>query len=177
MHHSAYINAEKFYHKYCVENIENKKILDVGSCDVNGTMKPIFKKGIYVGLDIEEGPNVDVVGISHNLPFENEEFDIIISSSCFEHDDMFWISFQEMCRVLKPNGYIYINAPSAGPYHGHPTDNWRFYADSWKALEKWARINKFKIELIETYIDLDTPLAINEWSNWNDSIGIYKKIK
>ena len=44
MHHSAYVNAEKFYHKYCENNIENKKILDVGSYDVNGTMKPIFEK-------------------------------------------------------------------------------------------------------------------------------------
>jgi hypothetical protein len=47
MHHSAYVNAEKFYHKYCENNIENKKILDVGSYDVNGTMKPIFEKGQY----------------------------------------------------------------------------------------------------------------------------------
>jgi hypothetical protein len=34
MHHSAYLNAEKFYHKYCESGIENKKILDVGSYDV-----------------------------------------------------------------------------------------------------------------------------------------------
>ena len=52
MHYSAYANAEKFYHKYCEKNIENKKILDVGSYDVNGTMKPIFEKGQYVGLDM-----------------------------------------------------------------------------------------------------------------------------
>ena len=95
MHHTAYVNAEKFYHKYCEENIQSKKILDIGACNVNGSMKPIFIKGQYVGLDIEEGPNVDVVGVSHDIPFGNDVFDIIISSSCFEHDDMFWVTFLE----------------------------------------------------------------------------------
>ena len=176
MHHSAYVNAEKFYHKYCEYNIEDKKILDVGSYDVNGTMKPIFEKGQYVGLDTESGPNVDIVGVSHNIPFEKDEFDIIISSSCFEHDDMFWISFQEMCRVLKPGGYMYVQAPSNGPYHGWPGDNWRFYIDSWKALEKWGKKLGFDIELVEHYIDDTTPHHPNEgFRLWNDSIGIYRK--
>ena len=71
-------------------------------------MKPIFEKGQYVGLDMESGPNVDVVGVSHDIPFIGDEFDIVISSSCFEHDDMFWVSFQEMCRVLKNREVICI---------------------------------------------------------------------
>jgi hypothetical protein len=176
MHHSAYLNAEKFYHKYCEHNIENKKILDVGSYDVNGTMKPIFEKGQYIGLDMEEGPNVDIVGVSHEIPFEKDEFDIIISSSCFEHDDMFWISFQEMCRVLKPGGYMYIQAPSNGPYHGWPGDNWRFYIDSWKALEKWGKKLGYEIELIEHYIDEVTPHGpLEGFRLWNDSVAIYRK--
>ena len=176
MHYSAYLNAEKFYEKYCKIDIENKKILDVGSYDVNGTMKPIFEKGQYVGIDMEEGPNVDVVGVSHDIPFEKDEFDIVISSSCFEHDDMFWISFQEMCRVLKPGGYMYIQAPSNGPYHGWPGDNWRFYIDSWKALEKWGKRLGYDIELIEHYIDETTPHHESEgYRIWNDSIGIFKK--
>ena len=75
MHISAYQNAEKFAQKYCV-NLENKKILDIGSYDVNGTLKPIFEKGNYIGLDMEAGPNVDVVSDAHNIPFKKEEFDI-----------------------------------------------------------------------------------------------------
>jgi len=174
MHYSAYVNAEKFYEKYCKIGIEKKKILDVGSYDVNGTVKPIFEKGQYVGLDMEAGPNVDVVGVSHNIPFEENEFDIVVSTSCFEHDDMFWISFQEMCRVLKPGGYMYINAPSNGPYHGWPGDNWRFYIDSWKALEKWGKKVGYDIELVERYIDETTPDPTAP-RIWNDSVGIFKK--
>ena len=176
MHYSAYLNAQKFYEKYCHENIKNKKILDVGSYDVNGTMKPIFEQGQYIGLDMEEGPNVDIVGKSQEIPFIEDFFDIVISSSCFEHDDMFWVSFKEMCRVLKPGGYMYIQAPQNGPYHGWPGDNWRFYADSWRALEKWGKSVGYEVELVESYIDEKTPSPEYEGDRiWNDSIGIYRK--
>lgn len=176
MHYSAYVNAEKFYKKYCEENIENKKILDVGSYDMNGSMKPIFAKGHYIGTDMDAGPNVDVVSNAHNLPFETESFDIIISSSCFEHDDMFWMTFLEMSRIVKKGGYIYVQAPQNGPYHGHPGDNWRFYADSWKALAIWAKTNNYDIELVESYIDEETQPGFGEpFRIWNDSIGIFRK--
>lgn len=169
MHPTAYRNAEKFYEKYCKDNIENKTVLDVGSCDVNGTMKPIFSNcRSYVGLDQCEGKNVDVVSSSHNVPMVDESFDIIISSSCFEHDPLFWLTFKEMCRVVKTHGYIYIQAPSIGPYHAHPIDCWRFYADSWKGLEMWGKHLEYNISLVESYID-------NSDGLWHDSIGIFHK--
>lgn len=177
MHHSAYVNAEKFAKKY-FPDLTGKKILDVGSYDVNGTMKPIFQQGDYIGLDMEKGPNVDVVSDAHDIPFQNNLFDIVISSSCFEHDDMFWITFLEMCRVVKPGGYMYIQAPSNGPYHGWPGDNWRFYIDSWKALEKWGKHAGHNIELVEHYIDETTPPSESEGNRvWNDSVAVYRKIE
>jgi cephalosporin hydroxylase len=139
-------------------------------------MKPIFEQGQYIGLDMEKGPNVDIVGKSHEIPFIDNFFDIVISSSCFEHDDMFWVSFKEMSRVLKPGGYMYIQAPQNGPYHGWPGDNWRFYADSWRALEKWGKSLGYEVELVESYIDEKTPAPDYEGGRiWNDSIGIYRK--
>ena len=123
---------------------------------------------------MEEGPNVDIVSDAHNIPFEDNYFDIILSTSCFEHDDMFWVTFLEICRITKPGGFIYINAPSAGDYHGYPGDNWRFYIDSWKALEKWAHRNNQNIKLLESYIDNDK--GDSDHDVWKDSIGIYVKI-
>lgn len=172
MHDTAYMNASIFYNNYCARDINNKIVLDIGSYDVNGTLKPIFAKAKkYIGLDQFDGPNVDLVGPSHNIPLSDESVDIVTSSSCFEHDTMFWISFKEMCRVLKPGGYMYINAPSNGPYHAHPVDNWRFYADSWKALEQWGLWCNFKIKLIQSYVDP----RVSSCGNWNDSVGIYMK--
>ena len=36
-------------------------ILDIGSYDVNGTVKKIFPLNKYLGIDLAKGPNVDVV--------------------------------------------------------------------------------------------------------------------
>jgi SAM-dependent methyltransferase len=174
MHNTAYINAEKFYNKYCSQNIETKIVIDIGSLDVNGSLKPIFNKcHRYLGIDQCVGKNVNIVSTSHNIPLNNNFADIIVSSSCFEHDDMFWLTFLEMCRLLKNGGYLYINAPSNGPYHAHPTDNWRFYKDSWKALEQWGSYNKYNIALVESYLD---PHTSNCSSKWIDSVGIYTKL-
>lgn len=169
MHPSAYENALKFYTKYveCLVKSKQVEVIDFGSYDVNGTLKPIFKNCIYKGLDMSAGPNVDIVSTGDKIPLEDNSIDVATSSSNFEHDDCFWQTFLEMCRVVKSGGYIYINAPSSGPHHGYPGDCWRFYADSWKALEKWAIKNGFAITLIETYID-NTGL-------WKDSVGIFLK--
>ena len=61
-------------------------------------------------------------------------------------------------------------APSEGHYHGYPGDCWRFYKDSWKALEKWSKMSEHPVELIEGFIDTKD-------NHWKDSIGIFKKIE
>ena len=43
-----------------------------------------------------------------------------------------------MTRIIKPSGYIYINAPTTGHYHCYPGDNWRFYSDAGQALAYWS---------------------------------------
>ncbi len=167
MHETAYKHCEKFYAKYLSEHPANTKVVDFGSYDTNGCLKPIFKNMEYTGIDMSAGPNVDIVTNNQSTPFENDSFDVITSSSNFEHDDCFWVTFLEMCRIVKSGGYIYINAPSGGFYHGFPGDCWRFYADSWKALEKWANKNGHAITLIESHVDSGT--------TWCDSVGIFQK--
>ena len=167
MHTSAYNNCEKFFRDYIKDFDKQSIVVDFGSFDVNGTVKPIFKDFDYKGIDISEGPNVDiVVAPGDETPFKDGEVSVVVSSSNFEHDECFWITFLEMCRITRKGGYIYINAPSAGYYHGYPIDCWRFFADSWKSLEKWAKRNKYDIKLVETYID--------QSDEWKNSVGIFQ---
>lgn len=166
MHQSAYENCLKFFQKYVSQYLI--KVVEFGSYNVNGTLKPIFKDCNYVGIDMSTGPNVDIVCNGDSTPFETNSVDVVVSSSNFEHDDCFWMTFLEMARITKPGGFIYINAPSSGPYHSYPGDSWRFYADSGKALSKWVNKHGIKVDLIETYIDTK--------SIWRDNVMIYKKI-
>ena len=169
MHPTAYQHAQEFFDEYCQDLSANSIVIDFGAYSVNGNLREIFEPSMkYIGIDQSEGPNVDIVCNNRKTPFPDNYTDRIISSSCFEHDDCFWMTFLEMCRILKPGGIIYINAPSSGFYHGFPGDCWRFYADSWKALEKWAIEHNYDIQLIHTYVDTRP--------EWKDSVGIFKKI-
>lgn len=160
MHTSAYNNCKKFKEKY----LRPCTVLDVGSLDVNGCLKPIFEGYEYTGLDLSEGKNVDVVlKDRYKFPFTNGAFSTVVSSSTFEHDESFWITFNEMERVLENGGYMYINTPNRGNYHGYPGDCWRFMKDAYRALERWNG----KVELIEQYIDGS--------ESWQDNVGIFKK--
>lgn len=111
---------------------EFKNILDIGSRNVNGTLRDVRPEGCgYLCVDLGAGPGVDLVlSDPHQLPLAEQSFDMVVSTSCLEHDPMFWLTFLEMCRILRHGGYIYIN----GPYHGYPYDHWRFYPDSGMAL-------------------------------------------
>ena len=131
MHISAKKFAKKFLDTY-LSNKENLKIIDFGSYNVNGDVREFYlKRHNYIGLDIEKGPNVDILMEDpYKIPLEDNSVDVIISTSTFEHSEMFWLSFNEIMRTLKPNGLFYMNAPSNGPYHAWPVDCYRFYPDA-----------------------------------------------
>lgn len=168
MHETARNNAIKFVEKYVTMN--NPYILDVGSYNVNGTLKDVCPADSkYVGIDTELGNGVDcIMGDDYKFPFENNSFNIIMSSSCFEHCDFFWLVILEMIRCLKPQGYIYINVPSSGSYHPYPLDIYRFYPDSGKALVKWINHNNYQCILTDTYMDKESFF-------WQDNVIIIQK--
>lgn len=150
MHESARNIGRAFFEIY---GKQGDSILDVGALDVNGNLRseipPLAK---YIGIDICAGPNVDITLVDPYLfPFLGKDFDCIISTSCFEHDELFWLTFAEMARATKDGGFIYINAPSNGAVHRHPVDCWRFYPDAGKGLEKWARRCGYDITLLESF--------------------------
>lgn len=106
-----------------------------------------------MGVDMVPGPGVDLVlKDPYQLPFPADAFELVVSTSCLEHDPFFWLTFAEMARVLLPGGFLYISVPSNGPYHGHPGDCWRFYADSAHALYCWAARCGTKLEIVETFM-------------------------
>lgn len=170
MHDSAKNIGKSFFDIYISHR--TRKILGVGSMDINGTLREDCPQDIeYVGIDLAPGPGVDIVlSDQYSFPFRDTSFDMIVSTSCLEHDQMFWLTFSEMCRVLIPGGYIYINAPSNGIYHAYPHDCWRFYPDAGLALEAWANRSGQQIRLVESFT------ARQDADIWNDFVSIFIKV-
>ena len=128
----------------------------MGSLDVNGTLRPFAPlpgSGSYVGCDVAAGPGVNVVlKDPYHLPWPDGTFDLVVSTSCLEHDEFFWLSFVEMARVVRPGGYVYLSAPVGGVVHRHPVDCWRFYPDAGIALERWSTREGWALKLIESFV-------------------------
>lgn len=155
MHITAYESARKFFNTY-LNGRDNLSILEVGSKNYNGTLRDFAQTNTkqYIGIDIFAGNGVDqVVKDYYQLPFVDNSFDVCLASSHFTHNEMFWVTWLEMLRVLKPNGLVYINTASSWMfYHRLPSDCWRFYPDAARGLERWGRHSKYNVMTLETFI-------------------------
>ena len=124
--------------EFFIENVEigefeGKRILEVGSKYINGSVKRLIERFMkpkeYIGVDIEPGRFVDVILPAERLVeyFKEESFDVVISTELLEHVRDWRLVVDNMKRVLKRGGYIYITTRSRGfPYHGYPYDFWRY---------------------------------------------------
>lgn len=134
-----------------------EKILDVGSLNVNGDVRGLFTNCSYVGVDMRDGPNVDVVLNGHDLATRyGPEFDLVICMDTLEHDDRFWLTVEAMRKVLKPGGWLLITVPSL--FHGrhdHPSDYWRFFETA------------VKDAMLDGYEDIE--LSVGNWSTGANS--------
>jgi SAM-dependent methyltransferase len=170
MHPTAMLNGKMFFDVYGARMAAGT-VVDIGAQDVNGSLRGVCPPHLsYVGVDFVAGKGVDVVlEDPYRLPFADNSLDAVVSSSCFEHAEMFWLLFLEIMRVLKAPGLFYLNAPSNGEYHRYPVDCWRFYPDSGKALVTWAARSGYDVTLLESY----TCKQIGDV--WNDYVAVFLK--
>lgn len=111
-----------------------KRVLELGSLNVNGTARDAFQDaGEYVGIDMREGPGVDVVMATKDIQGIDwfGKFDCIVATSFFEHDRDFWKTLHAVKMLLCPVGYFVLTVPTPDfPYHAEPKDYWRFTEDA-----------------------------------------------
>ncbi len=124
----------KFWIEKRLKMVNPARTLEIGSLNVNGAIERI---GDYTGIDMRAGPGVDQVMNGHELEFEDESFDCVISAETLEHDDAPWKTAAEIYRVLKDKGVLLVTVPGIGfPRHDFPSDYWRFTIAGLKALFK-----------------------------------------
>src|SRR5262245_27344434 len=102
MHESSMRHMGHLVSKY---GISSGVVTDIGSMDVNGSYRSLFPTCRYIGVDMEPGPGVDVVAKNYDsYPLSNRSSDLVISGQALEHMEFFWISWLEMCRIVKFGG-------------------------------------------------------------------------
>ncbi len=98
----------------------HKNVLEVGSWNVNGSVRSFFSGCKYVGIDIHAGKDVDIVVRASQVSVPKEErFDVVISCEMLEHDWEWNLSLQSMYYNLKSGGLLLITCASTSrPEHG-----------------------------------------------------------
>lgn len=169
MHASSIENMLKCYERYIsgqfIEKRESVTVLDIGGADVNGSYRDVFShpKIRYVAADLQAKEGVGIVlRDPYKLPLNDASIDVVISGQSLEHCEFFWLTFQEMSRVVKNDGFIFLIAPSSGPIHRYPVDCYRFYPDAYGALAKYANCH-----LEAVWLDERGP--------WKDLVGVFRK--
>lgn len=131
--------------------VNNAKVLDVGSLNVNGTLRPLVetKAWYYTGVDIVDGDNVDIVADDpFHYPFADNAFDVVMSGSTMEHVTAIWRWVPELVRVLRPGGLLAIHTHWQFKEHRYPIDCWRVMPDGMRYLfDETGQLNGYDIRI------------------------------
>ena len=92
------------------------RVLEAGSYNVNGSVRKFFTDCSYIGIDIHEGADVDMIKKMSEVTWRS---DVIISSEMLEHDYEWEESLKNMYRCLYPGGLLLITCAAPNrPEHG-----------------------------------------------------------
>lgn len=130
-----------FRHFCYPKEFEGKRILEVGSKYVNGSVRPLIERFCYpkeyIGVDIEEGRGVDLMLPAEKLEdhFGEETFDIVLTTELLEHIKDWRSVMNKFKNNLKKEGLLFITTRSKGfPYYGYPYNFSRYEINDMKKI-------------------------------------------
>lgn len=153
------------------EDVKGKKVIELGSRDVNGSIRPLVNSlnpKTFIGVDIEDGPNVDVICSAEEIfsCFERECFDVVLSTEMLEHVLDWKKVISNIKNLCKPGGTILITTRSYGfIYHPTPGDFWRFEKEDIEKIFSDCEI----IKLEDDYISPGVFIKVRKPENFTEN--------
>ena len=96
------------------EYFKDVNVLEIGSLNINGTVRNLFESKNYVGIDLIGGKDVDIVANGCEFDSPDNTYDVIISTECFEHNKNFLETFLNMHRMVKQKGMVLFTCATEG---------------------------------------------------------------
>jgi len=154
MSHPAQINFVASVKDKFPEYFVSKHVLEVGSLNINGTIRDFFSDCSYIGVDLAVGSCVDVVCHGEDLDYADEWFDVVASCECFEHNPKWLETFENMVRMS--SGLVFFSCATTGrPEHGttrtNPWDSPFTAHDYYKNLTEQDFRDNFDFSIFEDY--------------------------
>lgn len=148
------------------EYFKNKRVLDVGSGDINGNNRYLFTNCLYEGNDVTISENATIVSKTKDLDIKDSTFDTIVSTECFEHDPEYEQSLQKIYRLLKPGGLLCFTCASTyRPEHGTrrttPGNSFGTIGDLHDMIDYYKNLTESDIHKV-----LDLPNSFSVWNTY-----------
>lgn len=106
MHHEARQYVNRF------GTADPVAVVEIGSLDINGTVRGCFPKASWHGIDVVDGPAVDEVA-DGAMWKPDTPVDFVICCEVFEHAKNWKAIVANMANIVKPGGVAVVTA--AGP--------------------------------------------------------------
>jgi len=104
-------------------------------------------QGAWLGCDMQEGLNVDVVADIHNPPAEwRGRFTGVLCSEVLEHVARPWLALPKVREVMRPNSWMIVTTLTSFPIHGYPDDFYRYTASGLTVLLEDAGFRNIQVE-------------------------------
>jgi hypothetical protein len=122
------------------EHVTGKRVLEVGSQDVNGSVRPLVTgmwPASYLGVDQAPGQGVDEVRNVDDLEatYGPGKFDLVITTEMLEHVRDWRAAVMNLKAMAAAGGLLLVTTRSVGfPYHAYPEDHWRYELDDMRAI-------------------------------------------
>jgi autotransporter strand-loop-strand O-heptosyltransferase len=137
----AHINQQMFCEKIKnnhPEYFNNVKVLDIGSIDINGNNRYLFENSKYIGIDRNDGPNVNIVSEFKDYECPNNYFDIVISTETLQEDDNYKDTISKIMDVLRPGGAFVLTCSSDKRVFDE--SKFKFTKDILQSIDKFKNI-------------------------------------
>ncbi len=139
------------------------KVLEVGSLDINGSVRELFANCEYTGVDLQLGPGVDLACQGQLVEFSTGHFDTTISAECLEHNPFWRETVANMLRMTRPGGLVLISCATTGRFE-HGTTRTNPDASPFTSAEKWDYYQNLTAGDLEASLNLSGWLS--DWSSW-----------
>lgn len=154
--------------RYYRASFDGARVLEVGSLDINGSVRELFTGCDYLGVDLQLGPGVDLACPGHLLELPTGHFDTVISAECFEHNPFWRETFANMMRMCKPGGLVLVSCASTGRKE-HGTTRTNPDASPFTVQARWDYYRNLTPQLLTQGIHLDG--WVSDWGCWVNHIS------
>lgn len=178
---------KKFFQQDILKTLQGKTILEI-ACGrgefANELSKSTDLNFTYTGCDISDSAILQAQRnvVDHrmtfvkmdvnNINFDTDHFDVVISFETIEHSPTLSTAVKELCRVLKPNGTLYISTPnylnSWGLYRIYRRIIGKRWTEAGQPINKFVIIPHTLVLLRRAGIELD---------EWGSSIFSYPSLQ